>query len=165
MYSYVPLPLISTVNHLYACTPLTTPTLFPARSRIGPCSMCSSKCAPMGVASWLAGTDPRYPMRRSSDSTVAGPATSRDECARERGILPAQTPEDIMLMGKRAPSSLRDVNTTAGEICETTYFVQFTTPTGNSVSTSCSRRISSISTPATTPRMPSYRPPVGCVSR
>lgn len=38
---------------------------------------------------------------------------------------------------------------------EDTYLVQFTTPTGYSVSTLCSLRILSISMPACTPRMPS----------
>ena len=35
--------------------------------------------------------------------------TSWREWARERGMAPAQTPEETMLMGKRAPSSLRSI--------------------------------------------------------
>lgn len=65
--------------------------------------------------------------------------TERREWAWERGIEPAQTPDETMLMGKRAPSS----------------FVQLTTPMGNSVSMEWAARVRSMETPAVTPRMPS----------
>jgi len=112
--------------------------------------MCSSKCAAKGIASKLAGIDPRYPILSSSDLTVASPPpTSRILWASSRGIAPAHTPEAIMEIGNRAPSS----------------FVQLITPTGNSVSIRLSSSTLSISTPASTPKMPSYRPPLGWVSR
>jgi len=82
-------------------------------------------------------------------------------------MLPAQTPEESIEMGKRAPSSLGDglacvVVVVSGGAA---YFVQLTTPTGYSVSTQLSASTFSISTHAVTPSMPSYLPPVGWVSR
>jgi hypothetical protein len=46
-------------------------------------------------------------MRERAEERVAVPGwTSWRECAVERGMAPAQTPEESMEMGKRAPSSL-----------------------------------------------------------
>ena len=36
-------PVATASNQTWACAPVTTPIAAPARSRIGPCSMCSSK--------------------------------------------------------------------------------------------------------------------------
>lgn len=100
-------PVTSTVIHLYACTPLTTPIFLLAISNSGPCSMCSSKCAAMGVLVYELGVLPRYPMRESSVAMVAVPGcTSRRLYAASRGIEPAHTPDAHMDIGKRAPSSL-----------------------------------------------------------
>lgn len=57
----------------------------------------------------------------------------------ERGIAPAQTPEEHMLMGKRAPSSL----------------VQLITPIGYVVVMLCAWMVFRASMPAWIPRMPS----------
>ena len=105
------LPLTSTSNHWQACAPRTTPTFCSSSSKMGPCSMCSSKCAAMGCASCDAGVSPRKPMRSSSCLTVRGEplgggVTSAQFHAVSSGIDPAQTPEAMVIMGNRAPSSL-----------------------------------------------------------
>ena len=107
-------------------------------------------------------------MHERLEERVAVPGcTSRRLCAMESGMLLAQAPEESMEMGKRAPSSLGDglacVAVVSGR--GAAYFVQLTTPTRYSVSTQLSAGTFSISTPAVTPSMPSYLPPVGWVSR
>ena len=114
-----------------------------------------------------------------------GGITEGIACAVASGIAPAQTPEASIETGKRAPSSLDSTavnnvhvhtppwrpiccgHTNHRHTClhtrtrtryppeGYTYLVQFTTPTGNSVSIPFSASTRSISTPATTPRMPS----------
>jgi hypothetical protein len=60
---------------------------------------------------------------------------------------------------------MRSIRLILSGICFLTHFVQLTTPTLPSVSTSLSCRVFNTSRPALTPKIPSYRPPVGCVSR
>lgn len=70
----------------------------------------------MGVCLYEHGTVPRYPIFSREDFIVSGAeaavgsdatvGTSARLCAFPKGMLPAQTPLDTMLMGKRAPSSL-----------------------------------------------------------
>ena len=103
-------------------------------------------------------------MRERLEERVAVPrCTSRRLCAVESEMLPAQTPEESIEMGKRGPSSLEDrllalLLFLGGRAA---YFVQLTTPAGHSVSTQLSASTFSISPPAVTPSMPSYLPPVG----
>lgn len=98
--------------HVAYCgrVPWTTPILSPSSSRMGPCSMCSSKWAANGFDSWDAGSSPRYPILSSSCNIVfASPwcgVTSARSQASWMGTAPAQTPDDTAILGNRAPSSL-----------------------------------------------------------
>jgi hypothetical protein len=84
------------------------------------------------MASQLALTLPRYPMRVNSDLTEAVESSiARTSCTFWISLAPAQTPEAIIHCGKRAPSSLGitvSVRNISGRYY--TYLVQFTTPTG-----------------------------------
>src|SRR5271156_4084964 len=120
--------------------PFTTPTLLPSSSRIGPCSICSSKCAANGLLRYDAGVEPRKPILSSSCFMVflfpSWPGvTSAKFHAVSRGTASAQTPDETAIMGKRAPSSLEvgvsvsvPHHVPLSRIFLPTHFVQFTTP-------------------------------------
>src|SRR5690606_24504675 len=87
-------------------------------------------------------------MARTASPTEV-PSRSRWASACSSVNAPANTPEPIITGTKREPSSL----------------VQTATSSGASVTMPWSCRVRSTSMPASTPKLPSNLPPVGCVSR
>ena len=136
-------PVTRTSSQRMAWPPVTTPISTPLASSTGPCSIWISKKASKSRAS---GVSPAAPTVARLSPRVT-PSASARASASASGIAPVNADEPSIAGVKRAPSSL----------------VQLAISSGARVVMSCSLRVRTASSAASTPSTPSKRPPAaGC---